>query len=118
MIFFEPNYTSKSSVVTKGVIYQTICMPYANFVIPPYGSMGGYLVYCVFVFFCFFVCMVMDFSAVAKARGVKFCMRVGLLSGQVFFTLVKIGLRGVTGVAALLPDEPHIIPILTERWSA
>jgi len=26
----------------------------------------------------------MDFSAAEKARGVKFCMRVGLLSGQVF----------------------------------
>jgi len=59
---------------------------------------------CLFVgFFClFFVCTVTDFSAVEKARGVKFCMRVGLLSGQVFSLLVKIGSRGVTG-AALLP---------------
>ena len=45
-------------------------------------------------------------------------MHVGLLSGQVFSPLVKIGSRGVTGAAALLPDEPHIIPTLTERWSA
>ena len=49
--------------------------------IPPYGSMGGYLVYCVFLFF---VCTVTHFSVAVKARGVKFCMRVDLLSGQVF----------------------------------
>jgi len=66
----------------------------------------------------FFVCMVTDFSAAKKARGVKFCMRVDLLSGQVFSPLVKIGSRGVTGAAALLPDERHIVLILTERWSA
>jgi len=40
--------------------------------------MEGYLVYC------FFVCTVTDFSAAKNGRGVKFCMRVGLLSGQVF----------------------------------
>jgi len=62
--------------------------------------------------------MVMDFSAAEKARGVKFCMHVGLLSGQVFAPLVKIGSRGVRGTSALLPDEPHIVPILSERWSA
>ena len=50
--------------------------------IQPYGSMGGYLVYCVFA--CFFVCTVTDFSAVEKVRGMKFCMHVGLLSRQVF----------------------------------
>jgi len=49
---------------------------------PSYGSMEGYLVYCVFV--CLFVCTVTDLSAAEKARGVKFCMRVGLLPGQVF----------------------------------
>jgi len=43
------------------------------------------------------------FLSGGKARGVKFCMRVGLLSGQVFFPLVNIGSRGVTGAAALLP---------------
>jgi len=31
----------------------------------------------------------------------QFCMRVGQLSGQVFSPLVNIGLRGVTGAAAL-----------------
>ena len=60
----------------------------------------------------------MDFSAAERARSVKFCTRVGLLSGQVFAPLVKIGLWGVRGMAALLPDEPHIVPILSERWSA
>ena len=52
------------------------------FVTPPYGSMEGYLVYCVFVFL--FVCKVTDFSAAERGRGVKFCMRVDLLSRQVF----------------------------------
>jgi len=32
----------------------------------------------------FFVCTVTDFLAAEKVRGVKFCMCVGLLSGQVF----------------------------------
>jgi len=30
-----------------------------------------------------FLCTVTDFSAVEKARGVKFCMRVGILSGHI-----------------------------------
>ena len=48
--------------------------------------MEGYSVYCVFchLLFVCHVCTVMDFSAVEKVRGVKFCVRVGLLSGQVF----------------------------------
>jgi len=50
--------------------------------------MWGYLVCCVYFLFFnhFFLCIVTDFSAAEKARGVKFCMRVtvGLLSGQVF----------------------------------
>jgi len=33
----------------------------------------------------------MDFSAAEKATGMKICMRFGLLSGQVFSPLVKIG---------------------------
>ena len=50
---------------------------------PPHTE--GYLVYCFFVFFfchfvCHFVCTVTDFSAAEKARGMKFCQRVGLLS--------------------------------------
>jgi len=39
-------------------------------------------VFCLFVIL--FLCTVTDFSAVEKARGMKFCMRVRLLSGQVF----------------------------------
>jgi len=53
--------------------------------------------------FCLFVCMVTDFSAAEKDRGVKFYMRVGLLSGQSSPLLVNIGSQGVTGVAVLLP---------------
>jgi len=52
------------------------------FIIPPYGSMGLLSLLC--VRFVLFVCMVTDFSAVEKGRGMKFCMHVGLLSGQVF----------------------------------
>jgi len=50
-----------------------------------------------------FLCRVTDFLAAEKGRGVKFCMRVGLLSGQVFFPLVNFSSRRVTGAAALLP---------------
>jgi len=52
------------------------------------------------VFFVFFVRLYTDFSADFSARGVKFCMRVGLLSGQV---RLNIGSRGLTGAAALFP---------------
>ena len=49
--------------------------------IPPYGSMGGYLVYCVFV--CLFFCMVTDFSAAEKVREIFHAcsptIRTGLL---------------------------------------
>jgi len=63
--------------------------------IQPYGSMGGYLVYCVFV--CLFVCTVTDFSAVEKVRGMKFCMHVGLLSRQVFSPFGEDWLTGSQG---------------------
>ena len=42
----------------------------------------GYLVYCMFVFFC----TVTDFSAVVKGRGVKFCMRVFSHFGELWLT--------------------------------
>ena len=45
------------------------CKPADALVIPPYGSMEGYLVYCVFLSFCHFVCMVTDFSAAEKKIG-------------------------------------------------
>jgi len=52
----------------------------------------------VFLFVClFFVCTVTDFSAAEKARGVKFCMRVGLLSGQVFSLFGEDWLAGSHG---------------------
>jgi len=47
----------------------------------------------------FILCTVTDFSAVEKARGVKFCVRVGLLSGQVFSPFGEDWLAGVTGAA-------------------
>jgi len=50
---------------------------------------------------CHFFCMVTDFSVAETDRGVKVCMRVGLLSGQVFSPLVNFGSRGVTGAALL-----------------
>ena len=39
----------------------------------------------------------MDFSAAEKARGVKFCMRVGLLSRQVFSPFGEDWLAGSHG---------------------
>jgi len=44
-----------------------------------------------------FVCTVVDFSAAEKDRGVKFCMRVGLLSGQVFSPFGEHWLAGSHG---------------------
>jgi len=43
-----------------------------------------YSLLCVILFVILFLCMVTDFSVAEKVRGVKFCVRVGLLSGQVF----------------------------------
>jgi len=49
-------------------------------------------------FFVFLVvCMVTDFSAAEKDRGVKFCMHVGLLSGQVFSPFGELWLAGSHG---------------------
>jgi len=48
-----------------------------------------------------FFCTVTDFSAAERDRGVKFCMRVGLLSGQVFSPFGELWLAGVTGAALL-----------------
>jgi len=48
--------------------------------------MEGYLVYCV-----------TDFSAAEKVRVVKFCMDVGLLSGQVFSPFGEFCLAGSHG---------------------
>ena len=53
--------------------------------------MEGYLLF-LLVF-----CTVTDFSAAEKARGVKFCTRVGLLSGQVFSPFGEHWLAGSHG---------------------
>jgi len=53
--------------------------------------MGGYLVYCLFVFF---VCTVTDFSAAEKDSGVKLCMLVRLLSAMSFSHFSKLWLAG------------------------
>ena len=47
----------------------------------------------------FFVCTVPDFSAAEKDRGVKFCMHVGLLSGQVLSPFGELWLAGSHGAA-------------------
>jgi len=53
---------------------------------------------CVILFFFgFFLCTVTNFSAAEKARGVKFGMHVGLLSGQVFSHFGKDCLAGSHG---------------------
>jgi len=50
----------------------------------------------------FFVCPVMNFSAAEKDRGVKFCVLVRLLSGQVFSHFGELWLARSHG-GALLP---------------
>jgi len=66
-----------------------------------------------------FVCTVTDFSTVEKDMGVKFCMHVRLLSGQVFSPLVNFGSWGVTAVTALLPGwmAPEDPVPRTVAWS-
>jgi len=52
--------------------------------------------------------MVTDFSAAEKARGVKFCTRVGLLSGQVFSPFGEHWLAGSHGggsIASMINDS-------------
>jgi len=44
-----------------------------------------------------FLCTVTDFSAAVKDRGVKFCVRVDLLSGQVFSPFGEHWLAGSHG---------------------
>jgi len=45
----------------------------------------------------FFVYTVTDFSAAEKDRGVKFCMRVRILSGQIFSHFGELWLAGSHG---------------------
>ena len=59
---------------------------------------------CVFCLFFLFLCTVTDFSAAKKGNGVKFCMRVGLLSGQVFSPFGELWLAGSHGVGITFRD--------------
>ena len=63
--------------VTCNIDDVTVVM--SDIFIPPYGSMGVFSFYCMFA-----VCTVTNFSAAEKRSGVKFCMHVPLLPGQVF----------------------------------
>ena len=68
--------------------------------------------YCVSV--CLFVCLfctVMDFSAAERGRGVNFCVRVGLLSGQVFspFGCQRSWSPGTKN--ALSVSKPHLVSV-------
>ena len=47
-----------------------------------------------FLFVILFLCTVTDFSVAERARGMKFCMLVGLLPGQVFSPFGEIWTRG------------------------
>jgi len=51
----------------------------------------------VFVCHFLFVCTLAHFSAAEKARGVKFCVRVGPLPGQVFSPFGELWLAGSYG---------------------
>jgi len=66
-------------------------------IITPYGSMGVLSLLCVIFVIFHFLCTVTDFSAAERARGVKFCMHVGLLSGQVFSPFGEDWLAGSHG---------------------
>jgi len=80
------------------------CKPADALVIPPYGCMGILGLLCFFV--CLFFCMVTDFSAAEKARGMKFCMRVALLSGQVFSPF-EVWLAGSHGGGEITSGISH-----------
>jgi len=51
----------------------------------------------VYLFFIVSFCTVTDFSTTEKATGVKFCTRVGVLSGQVFSPFGEDWLAGSHG---------------------
>ena len=57
--------THRRSIAERGRLMSSaasVCL----FVIPPYGSMGEYLVYCVFLSVCLSFCTVTNFSAAEK----------------------------------------------------
>ena len=69
---------------------------------PTIGSMEGYFVHCLF-FFVFFVRLRIS-QRRKKARGVKFCTRVGLLPGQVFSPFGEHWLAESHGVGITFRD--------------
>ena len=58
----------------------------------------------VFLFFLFVFLYYTDFSVAERARGVKFCMRIVLLSGQVFSPFGEDWLAGSHGGGITLRD--------------
>ena len=73
-----------------------------GFLWPPVRSNGQAIIFCsrrtqLTVCVCVCVCTVTDFSAAEKNRSVKFCMPVGLLSGQVFSPFSELLLAGSHG---------------------
>jgi len=51
--------------------------------------------------------MVMDLAAAEKDRGVKFCVRVGLLSGQAFSPFGELWLAGSHGGGGITSGISH-----------
>jgi len=69
-------------------------------------------------FVCIF-CTVTDFSAAEKDRGVKFCVRVGLLSGQVFFPFDEDWLAGSHGGGGISrAGRRHRVMSVSQLWPA
>jgi len=64
---------------------------------PPYSSMGGYLVYCLFVF-CLFFCTVTDFSAAKKIDAGNFAY---VFDCYPYKSSLSVCLFGVTATALL-----------------
>jgi len=59
-------------------------------------GMLSLLCVCLFVVF-LFICTVTDFLAMKKDRGMKFCVHVGILSGQIFSPFGEFWLAGSHG---------------------
>ena len=76
-------------------------------IIPPYGSMGGYLVYCVFcLFVVLFVCFFVQLQISQRRKNIgawNFARVLAYYPDRSSPLLMNFGSRGVTGVAALLP---------------
>jgi len=63
----------------------------------------------VFLFFFVFLYTITDFSAAEKDRGVKFCMRVALLSGQGFSPFGELWLAGSHGRGSIMAGMSHLL---------